>query len=123
MNETKTTFDTFNQYINTAALSLKKHELEEAYDLIIEALHIAPDAPQPHNLLGIWFELKGDGDKARRHYRAAYALDPTFKPACRNLEHICNLYGSIMPYSYDFGDAPEETNAHAGRKNRAERDC
>ncbi len=95
--------DLFTQNISQAADRLRRHEFKDAYPLIVEAIRANPDAPQPHNLLGIWFELMGDGDKARKHYRAAYALDPTFKPACRNLERICTMfeYGRIP---FDFGD-------------------
>lgn len=58
-------------------------------------------SPKPHNLLGIIAELKGDLIKAEKHYRAAYALDPTFKAACENLQRITSLnyklnYKNIM---------------------------
>ena len=62
-----------------------------------------PDAPEPHNLLGIWFELKGNEDKAHRHYRAACALDPTFMPARKNLERICRVFDIKNQKTYDYG--------------------
>ena len=63
------------------------------------------DAPQPHNLLGIYYELGGEIDLARRHYRAAYSLDPTFSPACRNLEQISLALSNERPRIFDFGEA------------------
>lgn len=101
--------DIFTDTIMQAADCLRCFDFEEAYSLITEAMRIEPDAPQPHNLLGIWFELKGNGDKARKHYRAAYSLDPTFKPACKNLEQISTVFDNKNLRTYDFGDEQEET--------------
>lgn len=122
MNYSEKFTETFIQNIRQATDRLRRYELADAYKLIVEAIRINPDAPQPHNLLGIWFELEGNGDKARKHYRAAYSLDPTFKPACKNLERICTMfeYGRIP---YDFGDLPKEENTTEKRnKNYAESD-
>ncbi|MDP4109283.1 MAG: hypothetical protein Q8878_04565 [Bacillota bacterium] len=99
--------DTFDGRLSLATESLRSLDFDKAYELITDAIKLNPDAPEPHNLLGIWFELKGQGDKARKHYRAAYALDPTFKPACRNLEHICTTFDYSRVHTYDFGDQPE----------------
>lgn len=99
----------FTDTITKASNRLRCNDFEEAYDLITEAMRIDPDAPQPHNLLGIWLELKGNGDKARKHYRAAYSLDPSFKPACKNLEQSCTILDNKSPRTYDFGDESEET--------------
>lgn len=104
MNNQANQNDRFSTNIDTATKSLRGNECEKAYDMITEAMHLAPDSPQPHNLLGIYFELKGNDDKARRHYRAAYALDPTYKPACWNLEQICTLLGNTKLRTFDFGD-------------------
>ena len=97
----------FTKCLSLAAQSLRHHEQEKAYYEIIEAMRIFPDSPQPHNLLGIWFEINGDDIMARRHYRAAYSLDPTFKPACKNIERICT-FENPEPFAYDFGDESEE---------------
>ncbi len=97
----------FTKCLSLATQSLRHHEQEKAYYEIIEAMRIFPDSPQPHNLLGIWFEINGDDIMARRHYRAAYSLDPTFKPACKNIERICT-FENPEPFAYDFGDESEE---------------
>ncbi len=103
--------DQFSIYIAQATQCLRNNESEKAFDIIIKAMQMDPDAPQPHNLLGILHELKGDGNRARRHYRAAYSLDPTFKPACKNLEQICTVLDDKKPRVYDFGDRPEDSGA------------
>ena len=108
MKNTDTQNDWFSGSMAQAALRLQSGDFESAYELITGAMCAAPDAPEPHNLLGIWFELSGDGAKARRHYRAAYALDPTFKPACKNLEQICTVFDSEDPRTYDYGVVAED---------------
>ena len=108
MYELNLSNDLFSRCLSLAIQSLHQHDQEKAYYEIIEAMHIFPDAPQPHNLLGIWFEINGDEIMARRHYRAAYSLDPTFKPACKNIERICT-FESPEPFSFDFGDNPKDT--------------
>ena len=103
MKKTDMLNNSFSNSIAQAALCLQKGDFERAYELIISEMCEAPDAPEPHNLLGIWFELKGDEDKARRHYRAACALDPTFMPARKNLERICTVFDIKNQKTYDYG--------------------
>jgi len=104
------TFDSNNSRfvscVAYAAEALRNCEMEKAYELIIEAMTLKPSAAEPHNLLGIWFEISGNEDMARRHYRAAYSLDPTYKPACNNLEQICAMF-NYFETSYDYGDEGE----------------
>jgi len=82
----------FIDYIREAANEIHNHEFEKSYKTIINAININPNAPEPHNLLGIWYEFKNNKDLARKHYRAAYALDPTYKPASENLERVCTFF-------------------------------
>jgi hypothetical protein len=111
MNNSMEFGDKFIQCVDSAIGSLRQTQSCESFDLIVKAMCMNPDAPQPHNLLGIWYELNMDGDKARRHYRAAYSLDPAYKPSCKNLERICTLYDHSKPRSIDYGDEPEEISA------------
>lgn len=104
----------FKSHIREIVEKLSCDVLEGAYKLIIEDLSNFPDAAEPHNLLGIWHELNGNKDKARKHYRAAFALDPTFKPACRNLERISNIF-EYKKIPYDYGIEPEDENINEKR--------
>ena len=45
---------------------------------------------------------------ARKHYRAAYALDPAYRPAIRNLERISSFDFQIKGKPMDYGDEPDE---------------
>ena len=47
-----------------------------------------PDSPIPQNLLGILEERRFEKEKAIRHYRASYSLDPTYTPALWNLHRL-----------------------------------
>jgi tetratricopeptide (TPR) repeat protein len=108
MNITNVISDTFSHHIKKAADKLQELELKAAYELIVESIALDPDSPQPQNLLGLWYELSGNADKARRHFRAAYSLDPTYKPACINLERVCTLFAS-RSIPLDFG-VPQEAD-------------
>lgn len=67
-------------------------EYKTCEEKITEAMKEYPHAPQPHNLMGILLEKSGDHVIAMKHFRAAWALDPTYVPARRNMERFCNLY-------------------------------
>lgn len=105
----------FSNTIKEAIPKLQSFEFEDAYKLIIRALSINPHAPEPHNLLGLWYEMKGNDDIARKHYRAAYALDPTYKPASKNLERVSTLF-SCKSISFDFGDDVPKEDDLAGQE-------
>ena len=70
---------------------------------ICEAMGHYPDAPQPHNLLGIVLEKEGDHVRALRHFRAAYALDPSYRPPRVNLERF-GTFCSSTRCAYDESD-------------------
>lgn len=61
-------------------------------DSICNSMERNPHAPEPHNLLGIVLERMGDHTGAMKHFRAAWALDPTYRPATHNL----NVYGTFF---------------------------
>ena len=114
MKNNDATNDELTARLAQAIFCLQNHSFDKAYELITETMRIAPNAPQPHNLLGIWYELNGNGDNARRHYRAAYSLDPTFTPACKNLEQLCTISDKSKPRIYDFGDEATGSAKQAG---------
>ena len=96
----------FKTYISEATEKIHQNEFKESYKIIMKALSENPNAPEPHNLLGIWYELKKNDDLARKHYRAAYALDPTYTPASENLERITTYHTAFhKPLGFDFGES------------------
>ena len=80
---------------------------EKCVELIREAMSECPDAPEPHNLLGVVLESEGDHSEAMRHFRAACALDPTYLPAQQNLEHFGTFFAQGK-CAYDEDDCPKE---------------
>lgn len=83
---------------------------ERAYErcvaLICDAMEQHPHAPHPHNLMGIVLEKRGDHPAAMKHFRAAWALDPTYGPARQNLETYGTFY-SRGRCAYDESDLPD----------------
>jgi len=99
--------DTYEKYIKTAISELKEGDYSKAEENIKRAMLEGPHSPEAHNLYGILSELESDGNLARKHYRAAYALDPTYKPAARNLERIATFEYYLYNQKIDYGDQPE----------------
>lgn len=129
-----------NQAINeldelclTVRALVEEKDYESCTETICEAMEHFPHAPEPHNLLGIVLEKLGDHPSAMRHFRAAWALDPTYKPASHNL----NTYGTFFSdgsCAFDESDLPpappsnieivydEKGIGHVVRKTRIEYD-
>ncbi|MDO4740403.1 MAG: hypothetical protein Q4A66_07020 [Eubacteriales bacterium] len=89
--------------------SVRAFVIDGAYDSCMEPICRAmahyPDAPQPHNLLGIVLEKTGDHAGAMKHFRAAWALDPTYRPANHNM-HIYATFYSDGKCAFDESDVP-----------------
>lgn len=99
------------QKLEAITAALRGGDVNGSRAEIAEAMAMEMDAPEPHNLLGILYELTGDYQTARKHYRAAYALDPTYAPSCRNLERITGYDFRTKLADVDFGTNEDE---HAG---------
>ena len=81
-------------------------EYDRCRSLILEAMGNNPDAAEPHNLLGVLLERKGDHEGAMRHFRAAAALDPTYEPAGRNLD-VCGCFPRKGSLAWQQADCPQ----------------
>lgn len=99
---------TYEEYIQLAIGALKGGYYSQAEENSKQAMLINPHSPVVHNLYGILGELLAEDNLARKHYRAAYALDPTYKPAIRNLERILAFDYCYNRSPIDFGDQPEK---------------
>lgn len=98
----------FESYIKKSIDYILKDDFKEALKYIHLAMFEDDTSPKTHNLIGIIAELNGDLILSEKHYRAAYALDPTFKACCINLERITDFYYNINIKDIDFGNNPEE---------------
>lgn len=93
--------------IEKATSAIKKNDYAAALDYIKHAVVENINFPEVHNLLGIIAELNKDLRMAGKHYRAAYALDPTYKPAINNLERITTFLYNADIVEPDYGNMPE----------------
>ncbi len=83
-------------------------EYKKCTSMICKAMGEYPHNPEPHNLLGIVLEHTGDHCSAMKHFRAAWALDPTYAPASQNLNNYGTFY-STGTCAYDESDcSPKE---------------
>lgn len=84
--------------------------LENGVAAVCDAMSRFPNAPQPHNLMGILQEKLGNHVIAIRHFRAAWALDPTYTPAEENLETYTTFFGRGK-CAYDESDCRKNSNS------------
>lgn len=84
---------------------------EECDLLLQKVIGEYPHASEPHNLFGILFEKKGCHEAAMKHFRAAWALDPTYLPARFNLDQLGSFY-SKKEVAYNESDCPELNEEH-----------
>ena len=99
----------FEMLIQKTVMSININNLIQAENYLKEAIIKDFSAPQTHNLFGIISEHKEEKLLAIRHYRAAYALDPAYKPARNNLERITTYHNSCYR-KFDLVDRKEEKN-------------
>ncbi len=94
-----------NQDIKNLCKTVKqlvsKMEFSESVKLITKAMSEYPDSPQPHNLIGIVYEKSGNHCMAMKHFRASYALDPTYSPAEKNLYNYGTNAHRVCIYDED----------------------
>lgn len=95
----------YTSKIGSAATAIKLGDFDRARVLLGQAVQEDQNQPEYHNLLGIIAELKRDLALACKHYRAAYALDPSYGPASRNLDRITAYSTARNTGTPDYGDA------------------
>jgi DNA-binding response OmpR family regulator len=71
--------------------SIADRSFKEARALAGRAVASDPGKPDAYNLLGALLEIEGNWLEAQKFYRAALAIDPTFKPAQANLERTSSF--------------------------------
>ncbi len=101
--------DELEGYTDTLQFAKRKivaKEYMSGEDYLKKAVAMGVDKPEPHNLLGVIAEYKGDIERAQKHYRAALALDPTYTPARANLERSASY--SYSKANIDLGDSKVE---------------
>ncbi|MGM0438805.1 MAG: response regulator [Bacillota bacterium] len=78
--------ESYEDYLTYAKNSITNQDLEKGYEYIQKAVSLDTSKPEAFNLLGVILEYKNKPLEAQKQYRAALALDPSYKPAQQNLE-------------------------------------
>lgn len=71
--------------LEQARQSIGRKQLEEALQTLRGAIGLDPSRPHAFNLMGECLEAGGRVSEAQKNYRAALALDPTYRAAQQNL--------------------------------------
>ena len=71
-----------------------QRKFEQCEKEIETAMAENPHCAIPHNLMGILMEKESNHVLAMKHFRAAYALDPTYVPARYNMEQYGQMYSA-----------------------------
>ena len=82
-----------------------QRKFEQCQKEIETAMAENPHGAIHHNLMGILMERESEHVLAMKHFRAAYALDPTYIPARYNMEQ----YGQMCPtgiFAFSNEDCP-----------------
>ncbi|MFU8786347.1 MAG: tetratricopeptide repeat protein [Candidatus Izemoplasmataceae bacterium] len=94
---------TYDSTISQAIKYLKEKDLSEAHTLLHTAIAISDYKPEAYNLLGVYYETKGDLIKASTFYRVSYYVDQSFKPAMNNLTRLSDMYKRLRK-KVDYGE-------------------
>jgi len=78
----------YETHIELAKKCIGRREFDAAQEHVRQAIAADSTKPEAFNLLGVLIELRGDWLEAQKQYRAALALDPSYKPADENLERL-----------------------------------
>ena len=92
----------------------RKGDYAECEKLIADAMCKYPHTPQPHNLMGVLFEMRDNHVAAMKHFRAAWALDPTYIPARHNLNLFAS-FNKIGTCAFDESDCSIDEEKHSHR--------
>ena len=65
---------------------INRKDFDKAYIYLQKSIGMEPMKPEVYNLLGAILELKNEVVEALKMYRAALAIDPSYKPADLNLQ-------------------------------------
>lgn len=78
--------DDYSDHVRLARESIGKGNFDAAAEHAREAIDQDSSKPEGFNLLGAALEMTGQLQEALNNYRAAVALDSSYRPAVRNLE-------------------------------------
>lgn len=96
--------ESYEDYLRFAKRCINNQELEKGYEYLQKAVSLDTSKPEAFNLLGVILEYKNQPLKAQKQYRAALALEPSYKPAQENLERTSQMEYSKRDIKIDDED-------------------
>ena len=91
--------------IELAHKCINERYFDSALEHLRRAVYFDPSRPEAFNLMGAVLEIRRDLNEARKHYRAALSLDPTYVPARKNLERATSFHRTE---AIDLGETRRE---------------
>lgn len=109
--------DDFRSTIEQVRELIADRKYKECEALICNLMFEHPHGAIPHNLMGLLLESENCHVEAMKHFRAAYALDPTYRPSSWNLACFGG-FAMLHPCAYFSSDcdAPLEKKSRGGKK-------
>lgn len=107
--------DSFSEQIRAL---VKKCAYDEAEREICAAMATRPHDAEPHNLMGILMEYRGDHIAAMKHFRAAWALDPAYRPAKYNMDKYADFADRGRREAYNDSDLLQEREREPREKKK-----
>jgi len=83
--------DDYPALMARARIALSDGDFEKAAGLLLRAGPFGQEDPAYHNLLGLFSELSGDLETARKHYGQAIRRNPNYAPAQQNMRRYYEL--------------------------------
>ena len=84
----------YQSSLKSAKKLARKRQFEKAIAQTQKAIGLDPANPEAFDFLGQLQETLGDFDNARKSYRAAISLDPTYQPAKDNLDRATSNFNN-----------------------------
>jgi len=106
INDNSNTEYSLTDLCNAVRKLVGEGQYKESSVLIANAMGLYPHAPEPHNLMGVLLEKVNDHVSAMKHFRAAWALDPTYIPARFNINQYGDFTCKNRKDAFDESDCP-----------------
>lgn len=91
----------YKSFVELAKKKINERKFDAANSHLKKAIAINPANPEAFNFLGLLSEVQGNILNAQKNYRAALALDPTYKPARKNLDRSTSYDASHNIREYE----------------------
>ncbi|ADL12885.1 response regulator [Acetohalobium arabaticum] len=98
--------DSYEDYVQYAKSCINDRKFEKAREYLQKAVSLDTSKPEAFNLLGVIFEMQDKLKEAQKEYRAALALDPSYKPARDNLDRTTQF--EYQKRDINLGEVDEE---------------